>query len=102
MERRISSRRAFLQTSLRTVAATAVLSGESLLPTSIPASTRKCLPIRLGGPAFADTQDPEELAHAHRKLGYSAAYCPNVPLSDDAKIRAYAGAFARQNVVIAE
>lgn len=102
MERRISSRRAFLQNSLSTVAATAVLSAGSFLPSSMQASSRKCLPIRLGGPAFADTQDPEELARAHRKLGYSAAYCPNVSLNDDTKIRAYAAAFARQDVIIAE
>jgi len=32
--------------------------------------------IRLGGPVFNAPQDPEELALAHRKLGYRAAYCP--------------------------
>ena len=32
--------------------------------------------IRLGGPVFSAPKDPEELALAHRKLGYRAAYCP--------------------------
>src|SRR6516225_8547706 len=101
MESRIASRRSFLLTSLRTVASTAVL-GSVALPRVVEGRQKICLPIRLGGPAFANTQDPEELALAHRKLGYSAAYCPNVPLNDTAKIRAYADAFAKHDVVIAE
>jgi sugar phosphate isomerase/epimerase len=59
-------------------------------------------PLRLGGPIFAKTEDPEELALAHRKLGYRAAYCPNLSLNDPARIRALAEAFARHDVVIAE
>src|SRR5581483_638081 len=102
MERRISSRRAFLQTSLRTLAAAGAWSYAQGYARAGRAAARKCLAIRLGGPAFADTQDPEELAAAHRKLGYSAAYCPNVSLNDSARIRAYADAFARHGVVIAE
>src|SRR5262245_56451283 len=102
MERRISSRRAFLQTSVETIAAAAILGSSSLLKASAQASDRKSLPIRLGGPAFADTNDPEELARAHRKLGYSAAYCPNLSLNDSHQIRAYAEGFARHDVVIAE
>jgi sugar phosphate isomerase/epimerase len=102
MERRHSSRRAFLQTSLNTAAATAVLGLAAAFPERAQGKERRWRPIRLGGPAFAETQDPEELARAHRKLGYSAAYCPNVPLNDSAKIRAYAEAFAKEDVVIAE
>ena len=101
MNRRHSSRRAFLQTSLYTIAAASFVSGLAL-PRSASGSARKCAPIRFGGPAFADTQDPEELAATHRKLGYSAAYCPNVSLNDTSKIRAYADAFARHDVVVAE
>ncbi len=59
-------------------------------------------PLRLGGPAFANTEDPEALALAHRRLGYRAAYCPNVPLTDGARIRALSDAFAKHDVVIAE
>ncbi len=62
----------------------------------------QCRPIRLGGPVFVQTQDPEELALAHRKLGYRAAYCPNVALKDSGRIRACAEAFARHDVVLAE
>ena len=58
--------------------------------------------IRLGGPVFVDTVDPDTLALAHRRLGYRAAYCPNVALKDTDQIRAMAEAFARQDVAIAE
>jgi sugar phosphate isomerase/epimerase len=58
--------------------------------------------VRLGGPAFAKTQDPDELALAHRALGYRAAFCPTVPLQDADRIRAFREAFARHDVVIAE
>ena len=102
MVRRNLSRRAFLQSSLHTAAMTVAFGISPVLPRVAAAKERKCLPIRLGGPAFAETQDPQELALAHRKLGYSAAYCPNVSLNDSAKIRAYAEAFAKQDVVIAE
>lgn len=58
--------------------------------------------IRLGGPIFLKSDDPVELAREHRRLGYSAAYCPDVKLSDAARIRAIEKAFAAENVVIAE
>jgi sugar phosphate isomerase/epimerase len=59
-------------------------------------------PIRLGGPIFLKSSDPRELAREHRRLGYSAAYCPEVALSDAEHIRAIRDAFAVENVVIAE
>jgi sugar phosphate isomerase/epimerase len=59
-------------------------------------------PIRLGGPVFLKSDDPRELAREHRRLGYSAAYCPSANASDTARIRAIEHAFAVENVVIAE
>jgi sugar phosphate isomerase/epimerase len=59
-------------------------------------------PIRLGGPIFLKSEDPNELAKEHRRLGYSAAYCPDVALSDAERIRAIRDAFASEGVVIAE
>jgi sugar phosphate isomerase/epimerase len=58
--------------------------------------------IRLGGPIFVKTDDPDELATAHQQLGYIAAYCPKVDLKDTARIKAIAAAFAKRNLVIAE
>ena len=37
-------------------------------------------PIRLGGPIFLQSDDPVELAREHRRLGYSAGYCPAAQL----------------------
>lgn len=66
------------------------------------AATARRSAIRLGGPIFVHTQDPDELALAHRQLGYSAAYCPSVSLNDSARIRALSDAFTRHDVVLAE
>jgi len=60
------------------------------------------VPVRLGGPHFSNTQDPEELAKVHRQLGYRAAYCPSIPLKDSERIRAFERAFAKHGVVMAE
>jgi sugar phosphate isomerase/epimerase len=59
-------------------------------------------PIRLGGPVFLKSDDPRELAREHRRLGYSAAYCPEAKVDDSARIREIEKAFAAENVVIAE
>src|SRR5579863_9071974 len=59
-------------------------------------------PIRFGGPVFLKSDDPAELAHEHRRLGYSAAYCPAAKSTETDRIRAIRSAFAAQNVVVAE
>jgi sugar phosphate isomerase/epimerase len=59
-------------------------------------------PIRLGGPIFLKSSDPRELAHEHRRLGYSAAYCPEAKVEETALVREIEKAFAAENVVIAE
>src|SRR5262245_10843559 len=59
-------------------------------------------PLRLGGPIFVKTEDPDELAAAHHKLGYRAAYCPKVDLKDSTRVRAIAAAFSKRDLVIAE
>ena len=58
--------------------------------------------VRIGGPIFVDSTDPEELAQAHRRLGYRAAYCPKVDVKDTARVTAIADAFRTEGVVIAE
>ena len=52
--------------------------------------------LRLGGPIFVKTEDPDELAAAHQKLGYRAAYCPKVDLNDSTRVRAIAVAFSKR------
>jgi len=59
-------------------------------------------PVRLGGPIFLKSEDPRELAREHRRLGYSAAYCPKATLENSALIVEIQKAFAAENVVIAE
>jgi sugar phosphate isomerase/epimerase len=59
-------------------------------------------PVRLGGPVFLKSDDPAQLAREHRRLGYSAAYCPAAKASDTARIATIRDAFSRENVIIAE
>jgi sugar phosphate isomerase/epimerase len=58
--------------------------------------------LRIGGPVFVQTQDPDELAKAHVSAGFNAAYCPSVPLEDAAALRKTREAFARHDVMLAE
>lgn len=58
--------------------------------------------LRLGGHVFVKTDDPVELARAHRKAGWSAAYCPAVDLNDTNRVRAIRDAFAGEDIVLAE
>src|SRR5229473_164989 len=59
-------------------------------------------PVRLGAPIFLKSEDPRELAREHRRLGYSAAYCPAATVENSALIAEIQKAFAAENVVIAE
>lgn len=59
-------------------------------------------PVRLGGPIFLKSDDPAELAREHRRLGYRAAYCPNVKVAETDRVRAVEKAFAAEGVVISE
>ena len=59
-------------------------------------------PMRLGGPVFLKSSDPRELAREHRRLGYSAAYCPEAKVEETERVREIEKAFAAEKVVIAE
>jgi hypothetical protein len=84
MDRQALNRRGFLQQSVGAVVAAGVISETGRAE---QASDGKKT-IRLGAPVFGKIEDPEELALAHRKLGYRAAYCPGVSLNDKARIDA--------------
>ena len=80
----------------------------SLLAGSASALAVKALPppgnepIRLGAPIFLKSEDPVQLAQEHRRLLYSAAYCPPADIRDTQRIRSIESAFKKANVVIAE
>jgi len=59
-------------------------------------------PLRLGGPIFLNSQDPAELAQEHRRLGYRAAYAPQVESKDADRIKAIIKEFAARDVALAE
>ncbi|NLU21720.1 MAG: sugar phosphate isomerase/epimerase [Phycisphaerae bacterium] len=93
------TRRGFMKQSLALAAAAGLAraEGQATQPTGAGAGS-----VRLGGPVFNAPQDPEELALAHRKLGYRGAYCPHVDLNDKERIRDIERAFKKHDVVIAE
>jgi sugar phosphate isomerase/epimerase len=93
------SRRGFVAASLVAAGAARRTAAHEFEPSRAPAGGAQ---VRLGGPVFARSEDPYELVAAHVKLGYRAAYCPNVSLNDEARIKALREAFKKQDVVIAE
>jgi sugar phosphate isomerase/epimerase len=74
----------------------------TLAPFAARVAFGKANPIRFGGPIFLKSEDPAELAAEHGRLGYSAAYCPPVKLSETERIRAIETAFRNARVVISE
>jgi len=75
---------------------------EMLAATTLSLAAQARSKIRLGGPVFLKSDDPRELAHEHRRLGYSAAYCPKADIKDSDRIKAIVEAYAAEDVVIAE
>lgn len=58
--------------------------------------------MRLGGPIFEKTDSPGSWAAAVSHAGYRAAFCPVGPDADGEKIKAYADAARKADIVIAE
>jgi sugar phosphate isomerase/epimerase len=58
--------------------------------------------IRLGGPVFGDPREPHEWAAEVKTNGYSAAYCPVEPGTDEVTVRAFEKAAREANIVISE
>ncbi len=89
------SRRGFLKASIGIAAAAS-------LPAGSPASAASGRGLRLGGPVFEKTNDPEAWARAVRKLGYNAAYCPIGPEASDDVVKSYERAAREADIIIAE
>lgn len=58
--------------------------------------------IRLGGPVFGNASDPAKWIELLKKEGYSAAYCPVQPGTDDATIKAFENAAGKAGIIISE
>ncbi len=95
MSAALIDRRTFIRSTFAAAAALAVSARAAA-----PAAAAR--PLRLGGPSFAKSDDPVELARWHRAAGYRAAYCPKVEIADAGRIRAVEAAFGEADVVIAE
>ncbi len=102
MNTSLIDRRRFLRGAAVTAAAAGCLGSSTAVRAKAAQQAAGLKPIRVGAPVFGAPQDPEELALAHRKLGYAAAYCPRVDLNDADRIRDISRAFTKHDVVIAE
>jgi sugar phosphate isomerase/epimerase len=92
----ITTRRSFL-------AMTAAIAAHGLQTAAPAYVATAAAPVRLGGPIFLESSDPVALAREHRRLGYSAAYCPQMAtVKDTDMLRAIRRAFEAENVCIAE
>jgi sugar phosphate isomerase/epimerase len=91
-------RREFCQTVLGAAITAGLNNGFSRTLASSPQESA----IRLGGLIFSKSDDPEELARTHRKIGYRAAYCPKVSSGESTRLRDIETAFAKEGIVIAE
>jgi len=58
--------------------------------------------IRLGGPVFGDTSDPEQWIRLLKDKGYTAAYCPVEPGTSDSIVKAYENAAKKAGIIISE
>lgn len=58
--------------------------------------------MRLGGPVYGDSHDPDTWVSLVRRKGYRAAYAPVQDDADDHTIQAYADAARKADIVIAE
>ena len=58
--------------------------------------------IRLGGPVFGNHMDPHEWVTEVKGAGYTAAYCPVEPGSDEVTVKAFEKAARDANIIISE
>jgi sugar phosphate isomerase/epimerase len=98
-----TTRRSFIAMTAAASAHGSLLAANAHASVASNAPIASNTPIRLGGPIFLGSNDPAALAREHRRLGYSAAYCPQIATLKDADLlRAIQKAFAAENVLIAE
>jgi sugar phosphate isomerase/epimerase len=97
MNRNCISRRTFLQDAGSAAALSVAYAASPAAKATMPPKS-----LRLDGPVFVKSEDPGELARAHRALGYRAAYAPEVSLKDKDRVQAIIKEFAAQDVALAE
>jgi sugar phosphate isomerase/epimerase len=92
------SRRRFARVTLTGSAALMAVNQFAMIPEVH--SDSPC--IRLGGPVFGDYSEPDKWVADVKALGYSAAYCPVVPGTDEVTIKAFEKAARAANIIISE
>ncbi len=92
------NRRNFIRTG--TLISANLIAGPHLLKAGKSSSAG--FPVRLGGPAPGNFNDPVAWVKALKSLGYSAAYCPVQPGAPAELIKAFRTEAEKNNILIAE
>ena len=86
----------FTAAALRGAGSRIPLGANVILPNATPIYT-------VGGQfGYREEDDPAVLAQAHKRFGYTAAFCPDAKPGDTARVDAIRKAFAEAGVLIAE
>ena len=72
------------------------LGANVILPNTEPVRTMQ------GQVGYGENDDPEVLAQAHKRLGYTAAFCPAGKAGDSVRVKAIRKAFSDAGVLLAE
>jgi sugar phosphate isomerase/epimerase len=96
--RKTISRRNFTRLSLTGAAAIMTTKQFSINP----GNQSGTYPIRLGGPVWGDFTDPHDWTQAVRAKGYSAAYCPLSPGTDELTVKSFEKAAKTADIIISE
>lgn len=86
----------FARTARPASASRIALGANVILPNVEPVRTMA------GQVGYRETDDPDVLAQAHKKLGYTAAFCPAGKAGDSVRVKAIRKAFADAGVLLAE
>ncbi len=73
-----------------------LLGANVILPGAEPVRTMA------GQAGYRESDDPEILAQAHKRMGYTAAFCPSAKPGDTPRVNAIRNAFAKAGVTITE
>ena len=98
------TRRSLLRGALALAAATPLRSANTRIPLGANVILPGATPIYTldGQIGYRESDDPDVLAQEHKRLGYTAAFCPAGNPGDTARVNAIRDAFAKAGVLIAE
>jgi sugar phosphate isomerase/epimerase len=98
------SRRSFFASAAGVLSASAIRGAGNRIPLGANVILPNAAAVyTVGGQVgYREQDDPGVLAQAHKRLGYTAAFCPDAKPGDTARVSAIRNAFSEAGVLIAE